>query len=283
MTSALPVNIAMMSALQGFDGCQEQPFPNPPRQPTVTEMQRFWPGSPYYTFFVYLGRSGWAYCGPGGVDSSWVDQVTNVGWSLVPIWVGLQAPCRPGGGISYDLATATQQGANEAAAASTTAQNFGFSPDRGIPIIYDMEFFQGDDACRAAVHAFIDGWVAQLHIASFSAAVYENGCCYPIDLITLHVPDAMWFADWGPPLNNSVWNIAGVPNGYWIFDQRYHQYRGGHYETAGNPGAQQTLWIDSTCSNFFVGGSSATTDTSWSDSDPPGTDEGQGPTEDPSC
>jgi hypothetical protein len=57
-------------------------------------MNAFWSGTPYFDFYFYMGgTNGRSYCGPGGVNASGVDQVTNIGYSVLPIWVGRSGNC----------------------------------------------------------------------------------------------------------------------------------------------------------------------------------------------
>src|SRR6478752_1182390 len=59
--------------------------------PSVATMQS-WLASPYRAVGIYIGGSMRA-CGDGNLSSTWVSQVSSMGWGLIPIYVGPQAPC----------------------------------------------------------------------------------------------------------------------------------------------------------------------------------------------
>jgi hypothetical protein len=60
--------------------------------PTLDKMQTWWSGSPYYTFNLYLGGVSFA-CPDPSLDSAWLVQAAQQGWSFILTWVGPQAPC----------------------------------------------------------------------------------------------------------------------------------------------------------------------------------------------
>src|SRR6476620_1477903 len=66
----------------GFDSCAA---------PSLATMQS-WLASPYRAAGIYIGGSMRA-CPDGNLSASWVSQVSSMGWGLIPIYVGPQAPC----------------------------------------------------------------------------------------------------------------------------------------------------------------------------------------------
>lgn len=227
-----------ISVAQGFDGCQGN------GQPTVSQMQAFWTGTPYYNFYVYIGGSQ-ATCGPANVTASWVNQVTNIGYSLLPVWVGPQAPCS-GGSISYYTNTAYSQGTTEANATVHAAEALGFDP--GTPIAYDLKGYNTQNSsCVAAVNAFLSGWNFQIGRGfwGYLPDNYGSSCGSNIQSWA-HLstnPSAVWIADYNGV--DSVWNKSCLDNVSWSSDQRHAQYAGTHYQTYNNI----TLSIDSDCAN----------------------------------
>lgn len=266
--AVVPGAITAHTNAQGFDGCQDT------SQATTAQMAAWWPSTPYYVAYVYVGGEGGQLCGPGGVNATWVDTVTNQGWTLAPIWWGQQPNCA-GGGMSLDLNTATSQGERSADLAMTTLGSLGFYNNT---IAYDdIEYFDhGNQACAWSVNAYVNGWTYEMHTywLNTHAGVYVN----PYDAVDFpniaNVPNDAWFASFQSPPNQTPWNIPGISNIYWVHDQRHHQFIGTHYETHGGV----TLRIDNDCANGLVspfsygdGGDrddSATTDD---------------PTEDPTC
>src|SRR5438445_12869536 len=68
---------------EGFDTCHA---------PSVKTMAAWWKSSPYRAIGIYIGGPNRA-CGDGNLSNSWVHSVNAMGWHLVPIYVGQQAPC----------------------------------------------------------------------------------------------------------------------------------------------------------------------------------------------
>src|SRR5260370_11647571 len=125
-----------------------------------------------------------------------------MGWSLIPNWVGPQAPCS---GFSQTLSSSTSvagsQGAGEANAAAVAAASLGLT---NTAVFYDMENYDtGNSSCAAAVQAFITGWVRQMHARGNLAGVY------------------------GSPSAAGDWANASLP------PDAIRQFAGGHGETYG--------------------------------------------------
>ena len=66
----------------GFDACTA---------PSLASLQA-WTASPYRALGIYIGGVNRA-CGDGNLSASWVTGAVSAGWSLMPLYVGLQAPC----------------------------------------------------------------------------------------------------------------------------------------------------------------------------------------------
>jgi hypothetical protein len=119
-------------------------------------------------------------------------------------------------------------------------------------IYYDIEAYGTNQACRAAVNAFMNGWVSQVHARGSLAGVYGSTLCNTglSDFLQIaNVPDVIWPARWYHNLGSgfydpdaSVWNLGScIPNTAWANHQRIRQYEGDHEETWGG----LTLDIDS--------------------------------------
>lgn len=203
---------------EGFDKCAAA---------TASHTNAWWPNTPWSWVNIYIGGENRG-CSQVHLDSAWVDSVLATGFTLVPTWVGPQAPGSICGGCSIhssNVATARQQGIAEANAASAAASALGLYPP--TIVYYDMERY--DPAYQDAVHAFIDGWVQGMHAHGNQAGVY--GSPYNIKFYAEigHPPDAVWLASWnGDP---GVFGITGISDALWANHQRLHQYLGGHNET----------------------------------------------------
>ena len=217
-----PPDVGVIQA-QGFDACH---------LPSISEMQAWWYHSPYDFYGLYLGGVHLpALCATA--DAAWVNAVHQQGWSFVPTWVGLQAPCSTyKHKMSSDPAISYQQGRQEADAASAKAATLGLTNYGlgGTIIYYDLEPY-GVPApeCRQPVAAFINGWVQRLDELGNLAGGYGSRNSYLSDWATIdHIPDDVWPASWyanGYDPYASVYGISWL-EGLWVNHQRIRQYSG---------------------------------------------------------
>ena len=223
---------------KGFDTCGA---------PSSSQMQAWWSNTPWSFIGVYIGGSSRG-CSQPNLTATWMNTTHTQGWRHTLIWVGPQAPCTTfASRISSDTATAFQQGKNEAVKAHTALVNLGFTNSAaGTPVVYDMEGYPDNSACRAAVKSFMQGWVDQLAVAPAQVSgVYGSACnSYLNDFASLaRPPKFIWAANWDN--NTSTSALACVNGTYWSANQRLKQYQGDHNETWGGV----TLNIDSNCAD----------------------------------
>jgi hypothetical protein len=230
---------------QGFDRCEI---------PSLSQMQTWWDNSPYQAVNLYIGGSSRG-CDNNALSSYYLFRLHQQGWTFIPTWVGPQAPCTGfASRISNDAGTAFDQGIAEANLAVDRLWELGLTgPDQtGSAIYYDIEYYDGDTACRDAVNAFMNGWISQLHVRGNLGGVYGSTRCDSSlsDFRSIaNVPDLIWAARWYHNLGYGyydptadVWDLGScVPNSDWAKHQRIRQYEGDHNETWGN----LTLDIDS--------------------------------------
>jgi hypothetical protein len=223
---------------KGFDTCAA---------PSTSQMQAWWTNTPWSFVGEYIGGAVRA-CTKPNLTSSWINTTYSQGWRHSLIWVGPQAPCTTfSSRISYDTATAYQQGKDEALKAYNALIALGITNSAtGTPVVYDMEGYNNDASCKAAVKQFLQGWVDQLAVAPAQVAgVYGSACnSYFSDLATMaRPPSFIWAANWdNNPSTSTLSCIAGTS---WSSHQRLKQYQGDHNETYGGV----TLNIDSNCAN----------------------------------
>ena len=195
-----------------------------------------WLASPYRAIGVYIGGEN-AACLGGNLTRSWVSTVTNSGWKLAPLYVGLQAPCNTEfNTMSTDPTTAFFQGLN--AALTATGEAGGLGLGAGNPIYLDMESYSCGGYASAgnqAVMNFTNGWVIELHQLGYVAGIYSSAATGVADQITnvengsvFHPPDVIWFAHWNGSATTTP--DSYIPNSFWSDHQRLHQYAGGHNE-----------------------------------------------------
>jgi Domain of unknown function (DUF1906) len=165
----------------------------------------------YSVIGVHIGGQNMA-CGYGNLSASWVRSVHSMGWSLLPLYVGLQAPCGPFPG-KINRRSAASQGKSAADSAVADAANFGMG--RETPIYFDMESYNDSNGrCRSAVLTFLDAWTRELHARHYASGVYSGAASGVSDLVRTRTinghplarPDALWFALW-----DNKGNLTGAP------------------------------------------------------------------------
>ena len=224
----------------GFDACTA---------PSLSALSA-WTASPYRALGIYVGGANRA-CASGNLSASWVASAVASGWSLLPLYVGLQAPCVGQAGLKkIGAALATVQGADAASDAVARAAGLGLLP--GTPIYFDMEAYKTNDPlCSLVVEDFIAAWVIGLHASGYVAGVYGSAASTIRDVALLppgETADAVWIANWNG--KQSVFGDPYVSDSLWPNHQRLHQYRGGHQETYGGV----TINIDSSIVDAPVAG-----------------------------
>jgi hypothetical protein len=209
----------------GFDACTA---------PSTSQMSA-WLSSPFRAVGIYIGGANRG-CSQPNLTLGWVQTVLNQGWKLIPIYVGLQAPCASISAAKIDPANAGAQGAAAAEDAINRAAALGIGGQR--PLFFDMEAYDNTNSgCVAAVRAFVSGWVGRLHQGSYLAGFYSSAASGVADQSAIagnpayNQLDFMWFAHWNndPSVNEPT--KAWLPDHLWANHQRIHQYQGGHQET----------------------------------------------------
>ena len=203
-----------------------------------------WKASPFGAVGIYVSGEHRA-CNQAQLTADWVRDVTAMGWKLLPLDVGRQAPCMDNPRltkISLTRSTAVAQGSAAAQSAVAAARALGIRT--GSPLYSDLEYYAGGDAaCTRAVRSYVTGWTRALHKLGYLAGVYGNTDRTTRDLAlsyddTAHArPDAVWSAQW-----NGLPELAGRPSvgdGVWPNHQRVKQYRGDH--TARHGGVALTI------------------------------------------
>jgi hypothetical protein len=217
-----------------FDACDA---------PTL-ETMRAWRSSPYGALGIYTS-GGLRACGQRNLTHDWVRDVSALGWKLIPLDVGLQAPCTYNerlGSMSRSAATARRQGVAAAKGAVAAAKELGILP--GSALYADLEPFRYADAeCVDAVDAYLTGWTRALHRKGYLAGAYGDTSLVRTQAADYEGGsprlDAVWSARWDGVAGTSEWTDAADTR--WAAHQRVKQYRGDHDETHGGA----TVNIDS--------------------------------------
>ena len=218
----------------GFDACTAPPF---------SGMQA-WLSSAFRAVGIYIGGANRA-CSQANLTSSWVTSVEGLGWNLMPLYVGLQAPCASQGGMaSISTSKPGTQGRQAADDAVSKAAPLGLG--LGSPIYFDMEAYNStSQACVVAVERFLSAWTKELHVKGYVSGVYGSSGSTMKELVHYYgnasyaSPDDIWFANW----NNQATTFGDpyIPDSLWADHQRIHQYKGGHTETHPKGGVQVNI------------------------------------------
>jgi hypothetical protein len=208
-------------------------------------MQSWWTYSPYYDVGIYLGGVNVSCKTNTNLIPDWVSTVTgkNQGWGLIPLWVGLQAPCNdaqsystfPYGDTEAHLAEDYSDGVTEATNAENKAGPLGLS--RSV-VYYNMENYNPNNStCAAAVEKFLSGWVTKLKNDGYQAGVYANNA--PVQQNVSNVspqPDDVWITHFDskatifdPVVDDSKW-----PAGHRMRQYVLSNSTSRHYETFDN-------------------------------------------------
>jgi hypothetical protein len=263
-------NVAPQNMVKGFDKCDAA---------GTDTMGSWWLASPYVYVGIYIGGDNRA-CANTKLNSGWRETVSDQGWSFIPFYVGLQAPCTSyAHTFSSNPASAYSQGVSTANAAISTAQGLGFS---NSIIYFDLEPFNtGNSSCLNAAESFVSGWDAELTNNSWGSGLFGaalgSGMADMYGLGSPYGPADADIGDWSNAYD-SPWGIPGIPDSYWEYDHRIHQYASdGSCETWGGI----CLTVDRQCA---IGPTAEAKEAYSENSEPSGTNEGQGPAEDvPPC
>ncbi|MFC9795254.1 DUF1906 domain-containing protein [Streptomyces sp. NPDC127584] len=213
---------------RAFDTCEA---------PSLAVMDA-WRGSPYGALGIYFGGRGRGCPVQRELNPSWVASVHAMGWRLLPLFVGSQAPCvnavakRP-----FALGSdPSGQGTREGAEAVQAARALGL--DTSSPLYLDIEAYQQDDArCAATTLSFVRAWNREVRRLGYLPGFYSSADTGVRDIEaarragTPDMPAVMWFARWlGRPA------LATEPVLHpeaWTPHARIHQYAGNVAETYG--------------------------------------------------
>lgn len=212
----------------GFDSCSA---------PSTTAMSAWLQSSPFRAAAIYIGGSNSA-CAQPNLSASWVSAESAAGWQFIPVYVGLQAPTSSCGCAEIVPAQATAEGV--AAASDAVAQAEALGIGAGNPIYFDMEAYKQTSSSTSAVLAFLSAWTSELNAYGYVSGVYSSASSGIADLVDalgtdvagapFAAPADIWIADWN---GEATASDPYVPAGDWAYNQRLHQYRGGHIDDYG--------------------------------------------------
>jgi hypothetical protein len=225
---------------EGFDKCTA---------PSSAAM-RSWLASPYRTVNIYLAGNNRACPNQPELIPQWISTVLSNGWSIVPTYVGSQAPCRQNGTIKIPASSATAQGKQEADDAASQMAALGMPPLENNPVYFDMEPYDTSNSnCNNAVMNFFKGWTLELHAQGYVSGIYGTVATVMKQLVQRQTnpnftqPDAIWYAHYwnvSQTEHDSTTDEDATLGSYWS-GHRMHQWVGGGYSETWNG---QKFFID---------------------------------------
>lgn len=181
---------------------------------------------------VYIGGVN-AACYDGNLSAAWIHRAARLGWSMLPTYVGPQAPCY-GYGTRIRPGQAALEGRAAAENASWEAWRLGLPAES--PIYYDMEAYAWRSrSCTAAVIAFLGGWTREINAKGYTSGVYSSmdACIWDLQWSAMarrrgyRPPQALWYAMWDGRYELNDGRLR------WPSGQRSKQYLGPHNLTIG--------------------------------------------------
>ncbi|WP_042383137.1 glycoside hydrolase domain-containing protein [Streptacidiphilus melanogenes] len=227
---------------QAFDTCSA---------PSPSLLRAWRHHSSYGALGLYIGGRNRA-CSQPLLNRGYVRAAADMGWRMLPLYVGAQAPCVTAEHnrtkrISY--ANAFEQGRSDGEDAVSAASSLGLAP--GSPVYLDMEAYARDRGrCSMAVLRYTTAWSRALHEAGYLSGFYssaDSGVADLADLASLAVtggdepppldglPDVVWYARWDH--RRSTDGYRALDRSLWSGHQRVHQYVGNVAESHGGQSA----------------------------------------------
>ncbi|MFF7179790.1 glycoside hydrolase domain-containing protein [Streptomyces sp. NPDC008121] len=213
---------------KAFDTCEA---------PSLAVMKA-WRASPYRALGIYFGGRGRGCLTQQHLTPAWVSSVHALGWRLLPLFVGSQAPC-VFAEHKKDVPigrTPWTQGTVEGADAVRAARALGIGPSS--PLYLDMEAYKITDlACADTTLLFVRAWNREVRRLGYLPGFYSS-----VDSGIRHLeqerkagtpdlPAVLWFARWsGAP---ALYTEPLLPSTAWREYGRIHQYAGNVTESYG--------------------------------------------------
>ncbi|MFI5805682.1 DUF1906 domain-containing protein [Streptomyces sp. NPDC051561] len=212
-----------------FDTCEA---------PSPATMRAWRRSSSYRAVGIYFGGPARGCPRQKHLGRKWVQSVGRMGWYILAVYVGSQAPCVNAGHKRRFVIGRNpwQQGTAQARDAVERAGRLGLF--RGSTLYLDMEAYDiGNKPCAQRTLAFVRAWNREVRRHGYFPGFYSsaNSGVRHMELArrarTADLPTAMWFARWHtPPAPHREPVLAGNA---WTPHRRIHQYAGQVRETHG--------------------------------------------------
>ena len=217
---------------QGFDKCAVASIP---------ELQEWWNTSPYRVTNLYIGGKNVG-CKQQNkrINKDYVENIKNIGWKVIPTWVGYQANCTEHNYYKMSLNNSYNEGVSEANSAINRLRELNLdinqNGDGGGIIYYDLEQFNTNNQnCLNSVVEFIKGWSITLKNNNILSGFYTSGSTLQNLTQISDKIDAVWVAQYLLPYKyrSNINTNSNYMNNSWS-SNRIKQYAGGHNERWGN-------------------------------------------------
>ncbi|TGA95260.1 DUF1906 domain-containing protein [Streptomyces palmae] len=199
---------------------------------------RAWRDSPYGAVGIYYGGRARHCPSQPNLSRSWARGAETLGFRLLPIYVGSQAPCVRNekkrafaiGGEPWD------QGRREGAEAVARAKTLGMAKRSALYL--DMEAYDRKNTrCAATTLLFIRGWVREVRSRGYFPGFYSSADAGIQHLETARrsgvrdLPSVVWFARWHTAA--ALYEEPVLRPKAWHPHRRIHQYAGDVSESHG--------------------------------------------------
>ncbi|WP_338146292.1 glycoside hydrolase domain-containing protein [Streptomyces boncukensis] len=222
---------------RAFDTCQAPPY---------ATMRAWKRSSPYGAAGVYIGGRGRGCPNQRYLTPSWVRDVHRLGWRLLPLYVGSQAPCVIASHkrkFAMSHSSPYQRGVREGQDAVRQARRLGMAPRSAVYL--DMEAYRlSDRRCADTTLRFVQGWNTAVRKERYIPGFYSSADSGIAHLERARaagarrLPTALWFARWG--VRASTQDEPRLHPRAWQPHRRAHQFAGNVKRTYGS----RTLTID---------------------------------------
>ncbi|MGY0025254.1 DUF1906 domain-containing protein [Streptomyces sp. YJ-C3] len=209
------------------------------------DTMRRWRTSDYRAVGVYYAGRGRACRHQLALNRGWMRAVTGMGWRVLPVYVGSQAPCvsaRHKRGVRIGRHP-WRQGVREARDAVRRAGALGIQ--RHSPLYLDMEAYNyRKRGCARTTLSFVRAWDREVERRGYVPGFYSSAGSGVRHMEAARragvrdLPAVMWFARWHTKPH--LYREPVLRRNAWHPQRRIHQYAGNVKERHGG----RTLVID---------------------------------------
>jgi hypothetical protein len=212
-----------------------------------TAALRAWHGtSSYGAVGIYIGGNNRG-CAQPRLNAAWTRSATSIGWRLLPLYVGSQAPCLRASNKSSRISARSALAEGLAEGRDAVADAKALAIAAGSPLYLDMESYPRGSSCSLAVMQYTAAWSRTVRASGYLAGFYSSADAGIADLASADLasaalgrgnraaatdlPDVLWYARWDN--HASTDGYRALSGSLWTGHRRVHQYVGNSKETHG--------------------------------------------------